>query len=100
MALTLLERLESTVEGVEAMETCWDYPSRAVHTRDLTDFEDHLQDWGTIYGMAYVLARMEDPFESSESVAKRAFEAAKHVFEDYVGERLHRPPAEREEVAT
>ncbi len=75
MALTLLERLESTVQGVEAMETCWDYPSR-VHTRDLTDFEDHLRDWGTIYGMAYVLARMED-----------------------IGELLHRPPAKREEVA-
>ncbi len=43
----------------------------------LSEFEADLLDWGCAYGIAFGLARAEEPCESNESVAKRALDAAK-----------------------
>lgn len=50
-----------------------------------SDFEDSLRVWGCVYGIAFGLARTEEPCESAESVANRAFEAAWPVFTEYTG---------------
>lgn len=46
----------------------------------LSTFELDLRDWGLVYGFALGIARCEDPFETNEQVAARAFEAAWPVF--------------------
>ncbi len=43
-------------------------------------FELDLLDWGAIYGLAFGIARTEDPWESDEDVAERAITAARTVF--------------------
>jgi hypothetical protein len=47
--------------------------------RDLSDFEQDLREWGVVYGAAYGIACSESPFESAESRAERALEAAREV---------------------
>jgi len=42
-------------------------------------------DWGYIYGVAFAIARMEDVFEANDSVAARAQQAARAVWQRYVG---------------
>lgn len=42
-------------------------------------------DWGWIYGLAYAIARAEDPFEPIPDVEGRANAAARPVFAEYVG---------------
>lgn len=51
----------------------------------LTDFEDTLAVWGFVYGLAVALERLEDPFESGQRVADRAYEAAWPEFLRYNG---------------
>ncbi|MGI8946304.1 MAG: hypothetical protein ACR2GL_08720, partial [Thermoleophilaceae bacterium] len=45
-----------------------------------TDLEAGMRAWGCIYGIAFGLARSEEPCESIESVADRAYEAAWPAF--------------------
>lgn len=49
----------------------------------LGTFELDCIDWGLTYGIAYALARAEDPFERQESVAGRAEEAARIAYEGW-----------------
>ena len=64
----------------------------------LTEFELDLRDWGIIYGIAFGLARTEEPCESIESVARRAFEAARTVHIEWGGEISKRP--DRDELVS
>lgn len=59
------------------------YPSRDVF--QATTFELDIRDWGVYYGMAFGIARGEDPFEPQEDVALRALEAANSVFREFGG---------------
>jgi hypothetical protein len=56
---------------------------------ELTERERDLLDWGAVVGLAFGLARMEDPCESLESVSARALDAALGAYEGY-GEVPHR----------
>ena len=47
----------------------------------LTGWERDLLDWGLIYGAAFALARLEDPFEREEDVAERAVAPAQAAWE-------------------
>jgi hypothetical protein len=58
---------------------------------DLTDFESSLQAWAMLYGIAFGVARMDDPFEPGENVADRAREAAWPAFLRYNGGDLEVP---------
>lgn len=104
--LTLLEKLRGVMTGDDAtaglLDPCWSYPGKGVNSRDLTDLEDRLRTWGCFYGVAFGLARSEEPCESAESVGRRAYEAARVVFEDFIGGRLYGPKenAEGEEVVS
>ena len=44
--------------------------------------ENAFREWGFTYGLAYGIARGEDPEESDELTARRAREAADAVFRD------------------
>ena len=51
----------------------------------LSELELDIGDWGFTYGVAWTVARAEDPQESDESVADRALDAAIQVFHAYCG---------------
>lgn len=71
----------------------------------LTPFELDLRSWGLTVGIAYGIARGEDPYESDEDVARRALEAARAAYDRwgpfsvaYGADRAARPvPADYEE---
>jgi len=46
----------------------------------LTQFEMDCRDWGFTFGVAYGIARGEEPYESDDSVCERAMTAAREVF--------------------
>jgi hypothetical protein len=46
----------------------------------LTEFEADCRDWGFVFGLAYGIARGEEPYESDDSVCDRAMTAAREVF--------------------
>jgi uncharacterized BrkB/YihY/UPF0761 family membrane protein len=52
----------------------------------MSDLELDLGDWGYTYGVAWAVARAQDPHESDESVTARALAAARQVFRLYCGE--------------
>ena len=52
----------------------------------MSDLELDLGDWGFTYGVAWAVARAQDPHESDEKVAARALAAARQVFRLYCGE--------------
>jgi hypothetical protein len=55
----------------------------------LGEFEYDLVDWGSLYGVAYGIARGEDPWESNADVAERAFDAAWAVWDSWAGGEFH-----------
>lgn len=61
-----------------------------------TDLEAAMCAWGCVYGIAFGLARSEEPCEPHTSVASRAYEAAWPVFAEFNGGRLDTSPAARE----
>jgi hypothetical protein len=50
--------------------------SRRPQVKHFSAWELDLIDWGAIYGLAFGIARAENPWESVESVAERALAAA------------------------
>ena len=65
--------------------------------RDLSDFECDMRHWGLTYGLAYGIARGEDPYEPNHQVAERALAAARLVWEGWphkleAGRALADPP--------
>lgn len=51
----------------------------------LSALELDLSDWGFTYGVAWAVARAQDPYEPDDSVAQRALDAAQEVFHTYCG---------------
>jgi hypothetical protein len=51
----------------------------------LTAFELDCKDWGFVYGMAYGIARSEDPWEADGQAAERALVAARDAFARWGG---------------
>jgi uncharacterized BrkB/YihY/UPF0761 family membrane protein len=73
----------------------------------LSSLELDLSDWGFTFGVAWAVARAQDPHEPDASVAQRALAAAEDVFHVYCGtddwaERigLASPSAERERAGS
>jgi len=95
---TLTEKLQGVMHGDDAraalLETLQSYPGSGIGRRSLTDLEHELRNWGMFYGVAFGLARTEEPCEPADSVAERAFEAAKLAFEGFHGGRLWGPPSD------
>ncbi len=68
----------------------------AVHGFFATDCEAAMRAWGCVYGIAFGLARSEEPCESIESVAERAHEAAWPVFVEFNAGKLDTRAGARE----
>jgi len=64
-----------------------------------TDLEAGMRAWGCVYGIAFGLARSEEPCEPIESVAERAYEAAWPAFLAFNGGPLDTSAVVREVVA-
>jgi hypothetical protein len=54
----------------------------------LTAFESDCRDWGFTFGVAYGIARGEDPYESDDRVCERALTAAREVFSRFSQEDI------------
>ena len=65
--------------GPSLIETARTYPVTPEGDH-LTEFEQDIRDWGVMIGVAYGIARADDPFESRESVLERAQEAAQAAY--------------------
>jgi hypothetical protein len=83
--ITSLAEKVSTVLGAVAgagfmdpVQTMSIYP-RALEP-GLTAFEADCRDWGFTFGVAYGIARGEDPYESEDRVCERALTTAREVF--------------------
>ena len=62
----------------------------------MSDLELDFGDWGFTYGVAWAVARAQDPQEPDESVAARALAAARQVFRLYCGEEGWEERVQRE----
>ena len=69
-----------SVEWHGALETYWDALPESQEGR-VTVYESDRESFAIIVGLAYGIARGEDPFESSKSVLERASRAAAIAFE-------------------
>jgi hypothetical protein len=79
--MTLQEKLEATFVSDTPIGFEWarEYASK-VPGVPMEHADLDLRDWGFYYGVAYGIARGEDPYEPNGSAAKRAFDAALEVF--------------------
>jgi hypothetical protein len=89
------DQLARRVHSVLMTETGFSRPldeaACSILPGDLTEREQDLISWATTVGLAFELARMEDPCESLESVGKRAAEAAEDAYGgEYAGDCLAR----------
>ena len=84
MAMTTAERLRSLISQDDGGGSL-DGLEKGSAPGGLTDFESSIETWGFVYGLAYALTRLEDPFESPASVADRAHSAARVEFLAYNG---------------
>lgn len=66
-------------------------------TRELTEFERDLRDWGFAYGLAFGLAMDAWPDESHAEIARRAFTPALAVYREWSGE-IEDPGVKREKA--
>lgn len=83
---TISERIRALLSlddmGEGPVGVCGKHP-RGIH---LSEFERDLMEWGLVYGMAFAMARSEDPWETIESVAARAFMPALAAYTDWSGD--------------
>lgn len=83
---TMTMSLEAKLRAVLAVDDTGDGPTSVCskrpgwHNLTLSNFEMDLRDWGMYFGIAFGIARGEEPFEAAESVAIRAAEAAWPIF--------------------
>jgi hypothetical protein len=108
ISMKLTEKVSTVLAAVagngfmDPVQTISVYPRAP--TPGLTDFEADCRDWGFVFGLAYGIARGEEPYESDDSVCERAMTAAREVFsrfsksdifteEAFLADRAARPDA-------
>lgn len=101
---TLTQKLFHALHGDDASGAMHDAVWEPLSRREVFDEQpdaydgvgvwgNNMLDWGTIYGIAFGLARAESPFEATESVGQRALGAAQAYWDDYTrGESPLSPP--------
>lgn len=91
-ALTLAEKVHNVLTADEFRDSVTCTRDSRPECGELGGFERDLCDWSMAYGVAVGLARTEEPCESIESVAERAFAAAGELFSgDSWGSFVERP---------
>lgn len=69
--------------GKGPISRCGERPAWVGERLPLTETEMDLRDWGCVYGIAFGLARSEEPCEPLEQVAERALDAAWLAYRDW-----------------
>jgi hypothetical protein len=86
--MTLEEKVYAVVSTEHAVGIQGPLEAIAEYPRDgggrLSQFERDCRDWGLVFGVAYGIARGEDPFEREDSVTSRALAAAGGAFRRWV----------------
>ena len=88
---TLTEKVRSIAweETPDGHEWVHDHKMARPETRALSDDEAMACEWGFLIGLAYGIAREEEPSEPNDAAAARAREAADAVFMDDVYQSLN-----------
>ena len=81
----------------DAYETVGAYPK--TDGGYLTEFELDCRGWGLAVGIAYGIARGEDPYEGERSVCERALIAAREAYERFGGPEIFTAEAYMEDRA-
>jgi len=81
---TLIEKVYTALSeehtfGTGPLEVAGQFP-RTPDERSLSQFELDCRDWGLAVGIAYGIARGEDPYEAEKSVTERALAAARDAY--------------------
>lgn len=79
----LHSRVRGALDDDQGTEGLFGNPASAA-VRD--DAEANIQAWGYVYGLAYAIAKAEDPYEPASEVAARARAAALPIYAGYVGD--------------
>lgn len=89
---TISMSLEEKVRAIIMQDDNGDGPTGTVANQpdwhryfEVSDFEADMRAWGCVYGIAFGLARSEEPCEPIESVSRRAYEAAWPAYVAYAG---------------
>jgi hypothetical protein len=84
-AAYITERIRAllSLDDTDGVLEILDKHPRAV---ELSEFERDLREWGFVFGMAFAIARAEDPWETNRSVAARALMPAFAAYTDWSGE--------------
>lgn len=85
MTLTLAEK----VYGLLALEGFQDPQTfmgpKAPKGEYFSELEQDLANWGLTFGMAYGIARGEDPYEDAQRVGERSLQAATEAYKRFCG---------------
>jgi hypothetical protein len=79
----LHSRVRGALEDDQGTEGLFGSPASAA-VRD--DAEANIQAWGYVYGLAYAIAKAEDPYEPASEVGARARAVALPIYAEYVGD--------------
>lgn len=103
--MTLADRIytvlirEPAVGDDTPLEAAGTYPARPAD-ECLTPFELDCRDWGFVFGIAYGIARGDDPWEPDEEVLARAHAAAREAFQRWGGSDIFTDEAFTRDRAT
>jgi len=92
---TELTALKDEDDFARGLDYLCDYPK--FESRDLTETERDLRDWGYVYGLAFGLALAANPGMTHADAAKLAYLPALKVFVEWSGE-IEDPGIKREEA--
>jgi hypothetical protein len=88
--MTITEKIRAILnEDVGPIDFCHGGVPGGTSDGRFSEFELDCLDWGVMYGIAFAIARAEDPFEGMASVASRALEAARPVCAEFAGVPFH-----------
>ena len=69
------------------------------HSDGLSEFEFDCRDWGFVFGVAYGVARSENPFEPNDELIERALLAARDAYARWGGAKIFTSEAYDEDRA-
>jgi hypothetical protein len=92
--MTLEQKLEAAFESDTPIGFQWAYEwAHKIPGLPLSELQCDLRDWGLYFGVAYGIARSEDPYEPNGRVAARAYDAAAAFLARQIG--IEKPRASR-----
>ena len=82
--MTLTDKVYAVLRSTGSGGALYPMQAAGIYPRtgegSLTEFEMDCRDWGFVFGVAFGIARGEEPFESDHSVCERALDSAREAF--------------------